>query len=202
MADPRTAPTRKLSPVRLPQNICRAVFCVSFLITATVGMTLMPQPAFAKDGGSGGGHGGSGGSGSGSSGGSGHDGGSSGSGSGSGGGSSSGGSGNSGRGGGSGGDDGNGHDSGSANSGHGNKDDRGERSGGWRDSSEGRKGDDRRSDVIWSDRTGNAVELRYGDGWSEAVRDSRYTLRDSSRRVVIDRPARRSDRARLEAGLP
>ena len=74
MADPRTAPTRKLSPVRLPQNICRAVFCVSFLITATVGMTLMPQPSFAKDGGSGGGHGGSGGSGSGSSGGSGHDG--------------------------------------------------------------------------------------------------------------------------------
>lgn len=197
MADPRTAPTRKLSLVQLPQNVCRAVFCVSFLITATVGMTLMPQPAFARDGGSGGGHGGSGGSGSGSSGGSGHDGGSSGSGS-----RSSGGSGNSGHGGGSGGDDGNGRDGGSANSGHGNKDDRGKRSGGRRDSGEARNGDDRRSDVIWSDRTGNAVELRYGDGWSEAVRDSRYTLRDSSRRVVIDRPARRSDRARLEAGLP
>lgn len=179
MADPRTAQTRKLSLVRLPQNICRAVFCVFFLITATAGMTLMPQPAFARDGG-GGGHDGSGGSGSGSSG----------------------GSGNSGHGGGSGGDDGNGHGSGSANSGHGSKDDRGERPGGRRDSSEARKGDDRRSDVVWSDRTGNAVELRYGDGWSEAVRDSRYTLRDASRRVVIDRPARRSDQARLEAGLP
>lgn len=43
------------------------------------------------------------------------------------------------------------------------------------------------------------VEVRYSDGWSEAVSRGRYRLVDGRQRVVADRPARKSDLSRLSA---
>lgn len=46
------------------------------------------------------------------------------------------------------------------------------------------------------------INVRYGDGWSEAIVGSRYVLRDRRGSVVLTRPARKVDHKRLKALLP
>lgn len=53
--------------------------------------------------------------------------------------------------------------------------------------------------VAFSNVTEGGVEVRYSDGWSEAVSGGRYRLVDGRQRVVTDRPAKKSDLKRLSA---
>lgn len=48
---------------------------------------------------------------------------------------------------------------------------------------------------------GRTIDVRYADGWRETVGPGRYALYDDDGRCVVDRPARRSDFARLRAAL-
>ena len=57
-----------------------------------------------------------------------------------------------------------------------------------------------RGQVVASSRR-DGIEVRYSDGWTERVRDGRYALIDPRRRVVIERPGRRSDVRRLDAAI-
>jgi hypothetical protein len=53
--------------------------------------------------------------------------------------------------------------------------------------------------VAYASVTESGVEVRYSDGWSEAVSGGRYRLVDGRQRVVADRPAKKSDLKRLSA---
>ncbi len=57
-----------------------------------------------------------------------------------------------------------------------------------------------RGQVVASSRR-DGIEVRYSDGWTERVRGGRYTLIDPRRRVVVDRPGKRSDVRRLDAAI-
>lgn len=53
--------------------------------------------------------------------------------------------------------------------------------------------------VAFARVTDEGVEVRYSDGWSEAVAGGRYRLVDGRQRLVTERAARRSDLKRLSA---
>jgi hypothetical protein len=55
----------------------------------------------------------------------------------------------------------------------------------------------RNKDVAWTRRDGDAVSVRYADGWTETVAGNRYRLTDGANRLVVERDARDSDRRRL-----
>lgn len=50
--------------------------------------------------------------------------------------------------------------------------------------------------------SGTSISVTYADGWRESVNGNRYRLFDNRGRRVVDRPARRSDLARLRSVAP
>jgi hypothetical protein len=57
----------------------------------------------------------------------------------------------------------------------------------------------KRNRVTWSRHDGDAISVRYSDGWMESVSQGRYRLTDKRDRLVTERAARRSDLKRLRA---
>jgi len=49
---------------------------------------------------------------------------------------------------------------------------------------------------------GDAIEVKYGDGWKEEIEAGRYELKDPAGNTVVERPATAGDRTRLESQLP
>lgn len=209
MPRPSTRPPLRVARVGAALLLHLALLTAGALATTLACDVVFPvASAYAKDGGGeGGGEGGGGGGGDGG----GDDGGGDDGGGDDGGNSGRGGDdgGNSGRGGDDGGDDG-------GNSGRGGDDgDKGDDSGGrgrGRGSDDGvEKGKSRtvvdrfletlqgRGRVVWSSARGNAIEVRYSDGWTERVGKDGYALLDPRRNIVVKRPAKPTDLQRLRA---
>ena len=53
--------------------------------------------------------------------------------------------------------------------------------------------------MVWASVRDDSIEVRYSDGWSEQVAQSRYRLRDPAKRIVIERAAKALDFERLRS---
>ena len=53
--------------------------------------------------------------------------------------------------------------------------------------------------MVWASVRDDSIEVRYSDGWSEQVVQSRYRLRDPAKRIVIERAAKALDFERLRS---